>query len=102
MVDAFGTELFSSLWGIVTTGGLVTVKIFSKLLSMDLDKDNCEALGNKCVLRTFSTTYCLALLGLAATGCMIFIKFQREKKESASITILIFINLFKRRNKVKV
>lgn len=80
MVDAFGTELFSSLWGIVTTGGLVTVKIFSKLLSMDLDKDNCEALGNKCVLRTFSTTYCLALLGLAATGCMIFIKFQKRKE----------------------
>lgn len=80
MVDAFGTELFSSLWGIVTTGGLVTVKIFSKLLSIDLDKDNCEALGNKCVLRTFSTTYCLALIGLATTGCMIFIKYQKRKE----------------------
>lgn len=80
MVDAFGTELFSSLWGIVTTGGLVTVKIFSKLLSMDLDTENCEALGNKCVLRTFSSTYYLALLGLAATGCMIFVKFQKRKE----------------------
>lgn len=80
IVDAFGTELFSSLWGIVTTGGLVTVKIFSKLLSIDLDKDDCEALGNKCVLKTFSITLLLSLVAMAMTGCMIFTKFQKRKE----------------------
>lgn len=83
IVDAFGTELFSSIWGIITTGGLITVKLFSKLLSSDLERDDCDALGNKCVLRTFNITLCSSILAMSMTGVMIYLKFKKRRERLA-------------------
>ncbi|OBA26821.1 MFS general substrate transporter [Hanseniaspora valbyensis NRRL Y-1626] len=80
IVDAFGTELFSSIWGIITTGGLITVKLFSKSLSIDLEKDNCEELGNKCVLKTFNITLYSSMFAMSITLVMIYLKFKKRRE----------------------
>ncbi|XBW35092.1 hypothetical protein QEN19_000654 [Hanseniaspora menglaensis] len=83
IVDAFGTELFSSIWGIITTGGLLSVKFFSKILSSDLKKDNCAQLGNRCVMRTFNTTLLCSIIAMSMTGLMIYLKYQKRKERLA-------------------
>lgn len=73
IVDAFGTDLFSSIWGIITTGGLLTVKLFSKILSSDLEKDYCTDLGNRCIAKTFNVTSYCSLVAMAISGLMIIV-----------------------------
>jgi len=85
IADAFGTKGFSTLWGLMTSGGLFSVKMFSSILAKDLSvhsgADGKCTLGTACYSHTFKVTSVLAILAALLTLYMIFIKhaFKRAR-----------------------
>ncbi|KAH3901185.1 uncharacterized protein SCODWIG_02165 [Saccharomycodes ludwigii] len=89
--DAFGTKGFSTIWGLATTGGLFTVKIFSSLFANDLDynarlganpdpgngatNDVCR-IGGGCYAHTFRITCIASFSAGLLTLIMIWTKFR--------------------------
>lgn len=92
IADAFGTNGFSTIWGLATTGGLVSVKYFSSVLAHDLAShsdldelhhDGVCRLGSKCYMHTFKLCAFFSLFAAAITLYMIFIKYRYRKARVA-------------------
>lgn len=75
IADSFGTDGFSSIWGLTTSGGLFTVKLFCAILGSDLSRNTpsgrlyCDK-GVLCYSHTFNT---VAICSVAAMVLAIFI-----------------------------
>ena len=86
IADTFGTEGFSTIWSICTTGGVFTVKLFTSILAHDLstnsnaDDDICN-LGTKCYKHTFNTIFDICAVGLTLTAVMIFGTYWKDQKK---------------------
>ncbi|SCV04350.1 LANO_0G09670g1_1 [Lachancea nothofagi CBS 11611] len=58
IADQFGTEGFSTIWGLSTTGGILSVKVFSAIFANDLSRNTnpektiCDK-GSVCYAHTF-------------------------------------------------
>lgn len=70
VADRFGTEGFSTIWGLMTTGGIITVSLLTKLfghyLGLHTDDDGVCKVGVECYSDTFVFTkwYCLLVAAL--------------------------------------
>ncbi|SJM84945.1 uncharacterized protein ZBIST_1954 [Zygosaccharomyces bailii] len=91
IADSFGTAAFSTIWGISTSGGLPTIKIFAAVLGRDLDKhtnpgDTVCKRGVECYAHTFHVTQlCSAaviLLILSVIGVTFWETKRRELKNA--------------------
>ncbi|KAG0670812.1 hypothetical protein C6P45_001821 [Maudiozyma exigua] len=86
IADTFGTEGFSTIWSICTTGGVFTVKLFTSILAHDLsthsntDDSTCK-LGTKCYKHTFNTIFDICVLGSILTAAMIFGTYWNAQKK---------------------
>ncbi|QLG72417.1 hypothetical protein HG535_0D01250 [Zygotorulaspora mrakii] len=84
IADAFGTEGFSTIWGLSTSGGLFTVKYFCSVLGVDLQnhvedgKKYCEK-GTVCYSHTFHLTAFFAMLVTVFTLAVITVSFWERK-----------------------
>ncbi|KAL6948815.1 hypothetical protein ACO0QE_001288 [Hanseniaspora vineae] len=92
IADAFGTNGFSTIWGLATTGGLISVKYFTSVLANDLAShsdldelhhDGVCRLGSQCYMHTFRVSACFSLFAAAITLYMIFIKYRYRKARVA-------------------
>jgi len=86
IADTFGTDSFSTIWSICTTGGVFTVKFFTSILAHDLssnsnrDETVCK-LGTTCYQHTFNTIFDICLVGITLTGMMIFGSYWENQKK---------------------
>lgn len=85
IADSFGTDGFSSIWGLATSGGLVTVKIFCSVLGTDLSRNTqpdqlyCEK-GTLCYRHAFHTTAMSSLFILILSLLIIAVTHNRRNK----------------------
>ncbi|GAV51773.1 hypothetical protein ZYGR_0AF02440 [Zygosaccharomyces rouxii] len=91
IADSFGTAAFSTIWGISTSGGLPTIKIFAAILGKDLDKNTnpgeavCKK-GIDCYKHTFHITQaCSALIVLITLSLIIVTFWEARHKKSESM-----------------
>ena len=86
IADTFGTEGFSTIWSICTTGGVFTVKLFTSILAHDLSTNSnaddrvCKS-GTKCYKHTFNTIFDICVMGLTFTAMMIFGTYWKDQKK---------------------
>ncbi|SMN19204.1 similar to Saccharomyces cerevisiae YMR155W Putative protein of unknown function [Maudiozyma saulgeensis] len=94
IADTFGTDSFSTIWSICTTGGVFTVKFFTSILAHDLssnskENENLCKIGTSCYKHTFNTIFDICLVGITLTAMMIFGSYWENQKrlsnESADI-----------------
>ncbi|CCF56791.1 hypothetical protein KAFR_0B04950 [Kazachstania africana CBS 2517] len=85
IADSFGTEEYSTIWSLCTTGGLFTVKFFTSVLASDIgshlnEGENICTAGVLCYSRTFHTIFLFAILILLATLLLISGKYMKKDK----------------------
>lgn len=86
IADSFGTAAFSTIWGISTSGGLPTIKIFAAILGRDLDrhtdpgKSACTK-GVECYRHTFHVTQVCSSLIIVLTSSLVAVTFYRARQK---------------------
>lgn len=76
--DAFNQKYYSTIWGMMTTGGFFGVRIFSKILSsdmvshMDVNTESICGNGTNCYAYTFKCVMYVILAITLMTGYTIF------------------------------
>ncbi|AGO12746.1 AaceriADR278Wp [[Ashbya] aceris (nom. inval.)] len=84
IADAFGTSIFSTIWGVLTTGSVFTLEYFSKMLAQDIARhtstgyENCIR-GAKCYLYTF---HVVQLAAVVISVLILLIVTQERKRKS--------------------
>lgn len=92
IADSFGTSAFSTIWGISTSGGLPTIKIFAAVLGRDLDKhtnpgDTICKRGEQCYTHTFHVTqFCSAAIILLILSLIGVTFWESKRKEHMNTT----------------
>ncbi|CCK68188.1 uncharacterized protein KNAG_0A05220 [Huiozyma naganishii CBS 8797] len=86
VADTFGTSSFSTLWGIITTGGLPSVKLFSTILASDLTLNTAAGdtickVGVECYAHTFRVIEGFALFAAFITSTLILMNYLKNKQE---------------------
>lgn len=94
IAEAFGCSGFSIIWGLVTSGGLFTVKFFTALLGNELsEKEPSKDLmcldGPSCYKGTFKIVEIAALMMSVLTLCMIYLIHIRKIGQNKILTHLI-------------
>lgn len=90
IADTFGTAGFSTIWGLSTGGGIITVKLFSAILAADLGK-NTEpgesycAKGAQCYSHTFHIIQIYAICTTLLTLAIIGITYWQKKQNKHSL-----------------
>lgn len=85
IADSFGTENFSSIWGLITSGGLITVKLFCSVLGADLSRNTlpgklyCDK-GTSCYRYAFHTTAMSSFFAMVLTLLIIAVTHNRRNK----------------------
>ncbi|GAV46748.1 hypothetical protein ZYGR_0A03430 [Zygosaccharomyces rouxii] len=84
IADSFGTAAFSTIWGISTSGGLPSIKIFAAILGKDLDKhtDPSETVCKKgidCYKHTFHVTQICCSLIVLLTLSLIAVTYWKAR-----------------------
>lgn len=85
IADSFGTAGFSTIWGLSTSGGLITVKIFNAIFGADLgnntqpDRPYCEK-GAGCYSHTFHIIMVCASVVMLATVGIITVTHHHHKR----------------------
>ncbi|CAI4674472.1 CPA_1a_G0042380.mRNA.1.CDS.1 [Saccharomyces cerevisiae] len=84
VADRFGTNGYSTLWGVLTTGGVFSVSVFTDILGRDFkantgdDDGNCKK-GVLCYSYTFMVTkYCAAFNLLFVLGIIGYTYYRRR------------------------
>ncbi|EHN00810.1 YMR155W-like protein [Saccharomyces cerevisiae x Saccharomyces kudriavzevii VIN7] len=84
VADRFGTHGYSTLWGILTTGGLFSVSVFTSILGGDFkantvgDDENCKR-GVLCYRHTFMITeYCAVFTLLFVLAIIGYTSYRRR------------------------
>lgn len=88
IADTFGTDGFSTIWSICTTGGVFTVKLFTSILAHDLSSNSAEGdpicrKGTLCYTHTFNTIFDICALGVMLTGMMVFGTYWTDQQNNA-------------------
>ncbi|AAS52198.2 ADR278Wp [Eremothecium gossypii ATCC 10895] len=86
IADAFGTDLFSTIWGVLTTGSVFTLEYFSKMLAQDIARHTSTGYekcikGAKCYLYTFHVVQ-FATVFISALILVIVVQERRRKSRS--------------------
>lgn len=90
IADAFGTDGFSTIWGLTTSGGLFTVKYFCAVLGLDLQRNTeqgkqyCEK-GMLCYTHTFHVTAFFAMTVTLVTLIVIGVTHWKRKHKNDQI-----------------
>ncbi|QLQ78041.1 hypothetical protein HG537_0A02880 [Torulaspora globosa] len=85
IADSFGTDNFSSIWGLITSGGLITVKLFCSVLGADLSRNTlpeqlyCDK-GTLCYKYAFYVTAMSSLFAMVLTLLTIAVTHNRRNK----------------------
>ncbi|QLL30475.1 hypothetical protein HG536_0A02920 [Torulaspora globosa] len=85
IADSFGTDNFSSIWGLITSGGLITVKVFCSILGADLSRNTlpdqfyCDK-GTLCYRYAFHTTAMSSLFAMVLALLIIAVTHNRRNK----------------------
>lgn len=79
IADEFGTKTFSTTWGLICTGPLITLFILNKYFGMIYDHNTDPGTGicykgNDCYRGAFELSFGLCLLFFAVTLCVIYVK----------------------------
>ncbi|CCE62528.1 hypothetical protein TPHA_0C03760 [Tetrapisispora phaffii CBS 4417] len=87
IAEAFGSEGFSTIWGLSTSGGIVTVKFFASLLGNELSHkaDSLTGIcqeGSPCYTDTFTTVRYSTVLVLVFTLALMFNIHNKSKKNT--------------------
>lgn len=86
IADSFGTAGFSTIWGLSTSGGLFTVKLFSAIFGADLSKNTepnqhyCEK-GVLCYRHTFHVLMMSSLMAMLITIGIITLTHHNNRKK---------------------
>lgn len=91
IADSFGTAAFSTIWGISTSGGLPTIKIFAAILGQDLDKNTApgEAVCKKgidCYKHTFHITQTCSAFIVLLTLSLISVTFWKARNKKLDLS----------------
>ncbi|KAL3234382.1 hypothetical protein RNJ44_03144 [Nakaseomyces bracarensis] len=81
-VEAFNQKYYSTIWGLLTTGGFFGVRIFSKILSSDMVRHMGDTTDSICGNSTACYGYtfkCVLYLMLVITTLTIFTIFRLRK-----------------------
>lgn len=87
VADQFGTEGFSTIWGLSTTGGIISVKLFSSIFARDFSNNTdpgkpfCEK-GTLCYAHTFRVLATLATAVGILDLLLICIRFIRKQMKA--------------------
>ncbi|GMM54731.1 hypothetical protein DAKH74_013470 [Maudiozyma humilis] len=89
IADTFGTDGFSTIWSICTTGGVFTVKLFTSILAHDLSSNSADGdlvckKGVLCYKHTFNTIFDICALGVMLTGIMVFGTYWIEQQNNSN------------------
>lgn len=90
IADTFGTEGFSTIWGLSTGGGIITVKLFSAILAADLGRNTepeesyCTK-GAQCYSHTFHVVQICAISITLLTSAIIGITYWQKKNNKHSL-----------------
>ncbi|KAM3161862.1 Nodulin-like domain-containing protein [Lachancea thermotolerans] len=84
IADQFGTEGFSTIWGLTTTGGIISVKLFSGIFARDFSNNTepneafCEK-GTLCYTHTFHVLAHLATAVGVVSIALIFVRYMKKR-----------------------
>ncbi|SCU90433.1 LAMI_0E02058g1_1 [Lachancea mirantina] len=85
VADQFGTKGFSTVWGLFTTGGMISVKIFTAIFARDLvantgpDEKVCSS-GPICYASTFHLLSRIALVAAMLISSIMAVSFWKNLK----------------------
>lgn len=85
VADSFGTKNFSKVWGICTTGCMITIKFFTSVLAHNLARytqpgeSTCQA-GAKCYGHTFQVIEMSAFVGCILILFIIGTTYKKAKR----------------------
>lgn len=93
IADSFGTDGFSTIWGLSTAGGIISVKALSSVLAKDLaahmdpDQNSCIK-GVRCYIHTFHVTQLWGAFAVSLSLLTLFIGHRNKKvRHHATFTI---------------
>ncbi|SCU82040.1 LADA_0C02630g1_1 [Lachancea dasiensis] len=90
IADQFGTEGFSTIWGLCTTGGIISVKLFSALFANDLSENTspndsvCDK-GSLCYSYTFDIVKKFAILVALMNLVLITIRYYKKTMKARQL-----------------
>lgn len=90
--DSFGSKGFSTIWGLMTTGGLITVKIFISILGNEMTSKTVTGeasclKGVYCYTNTFHVNSLCSIISIVMTLICIAIPYYRRNRKIGTSTM---------------